>query len=296
MGGKLRHGFTLVELLVVITIIVVLLAMLTPALDQAIYQAELATCAARQKLVASAVATYALEFKRSYPYRAGVQDSAFTWWTHFFTVPPQSAQGKIFDDRPQLRPYLSINALNDPLTPMEVDFDAPEAAQGSTLPTTLWAGFKYNSGGGLVRLGDRLRFPATVAGEPEFVSTIIYSDMMMATIAFGGVIDSAHADSNSVLAPYNGSDGSSSGDGAAGGLAAGVIEGAVFSRWRVVGWGGVGTIDMNFAHTDGSVDRLMKVDYRAMNRDTRVERIGVAQSSSDNPSEVTGTWNTLPPK
>jgi prepilin-type N-terminal cleavage/methylation domain-containing protein len=52
-------GFTIVELLVVITIIVVLLALLMPGLDRAIYQAELAVCGSRLKSLGAAVSTYA---------------------------------------------------------------------------------------------------------------------------------------------------------------------------------------------------------------------------------------------
>src|SRR5207253_2093486 len=49
-----RNGFTLIELLVVVTVIVALLAMLAPALDKAVYQAELAVCAANLRTIASA--------------------------------------------------------------------------------------------------------------------------------------------------------------------------------------------------------------------------------------------------
>ncbi len=62
-----RTAFTLVELMVVITIIVVMLALLAPALEKAIYQAELASCGANQRVILGALTTYAMENKRRYP-------------------------------------------------------------------------------------------------------------------------------------------------------------------------------------------------------------------------------------
>lgn len=47
-------GFTLIELLGVVVIIVVLLALLVPTMDKAIYEAELAVCAAQQKAIGAA--------------------------------------------------------------------------------------------------------------------------------------------------------------------------------------------------------------------------------------------------
>jgi prepilin-type N-terminal cleavage/methylation domain-containing protein len=66
MDHRASRGFSLVELLVVITIIVVLLALLTPALDQAIYQAELAACGAQLKGIGTGVLTYAAASRQSY--------------------------------------------------------------------------------------------------------------------------------------------------------------------------------------------------------------------------------------
>ena len=76
-----RTAFTLIELLVVITIIVVLLSLLAPAMDQAIYQAELAVCGARQNATCKGLSVYAMDFKRSYPYRlvAQVSDRVYPW-------------------------------------------------------------------------------------------------------------------------------------------------------------------------------------------------------------------------
>src|ERR1041385_7156002 len=65
------RAFTLIELLIVVTVIVVLLALLTPALDRAIYQAELTVCASRLHATGVAVTSYASQYRRTYPYRPG---------------------------------------------------------------------------------------------------------------------------------------------------------------------------------------------------------------------------------
>ena len=57
------------ELLVVITIIVILLSLLAPALDEAVYQAELVLCASKLDATALGITGYALDHGRRYPRR-----------------------------------------------------------------------------------------------------------------------------------------------------------------------------------------------------------------------------------
>ncbi len=64
---KTKTAFTLVELLVVVAIIVVLLAMLTPALDKAISSAQLAVCLSNQHAIGNGLTFYLNEHKRYYP-------------------------------------------------------------------------------------------------------------------------------------------------------------------------------------------------------------------------------------
>src|SRR5688500_5173230 len=66
---KSAIALTMVELLVVVTIVVVLLSLLAPAMDKAIYQAELAVCGSRLKSLSTAARTYTAGNKRAYPYR-----------------------------------------------------------------------------------------------------------------------------------------------------------------------------------------------------------------------------------
>jgi prepilin-type N-terminal cleavage/methylation domain-containing protein len=61
------RAFTLVELLVVVTIIVILLAMLTPALERAVKSAEDVKCAANLDAVSMGLAYYIQEHRRTYP-------------------------------------------------------------------------------------------------------------------------------------------------------------------------------------------------------------------------------------
>ena len=67
MRTLIRGGFSLVELLVVVTIIVVLLALLTPALDTAIREAELAVCSSNQRSIGQALQMYLGDSRRYYP-------------------------------------------------------------------------------------------------------------------------------------------------------------------------------------------------------------------------------------
>ncbi len=58
---KPLHGFTLVELLVVVAIIVLLMAILTPALEDAAARAQLAKCLTQQRGIYEAIHSYMLQ-------------------------------------------------------------------------------------------------------------------------------------------------------------------------------------------------------------------------------------------
>jgi prepilin-type N-terminal cleavage/methylation domain-containing protein len=147
-----HRGFTLVELLVVVAIIVVLLALLTTALSAAIYQAELATCAAGQRSIATSTLTYAMGHRRSYPHRPGALEAEY-WMPSLIYDPglfsTSSAGGIAFDDRFALRQFLSVNAsLNDPLA-AAVDFENSDAVL--LVGYHLWFGFRYYGQRGMLR-------------------------------------------------------------------------------------------------------------------------------------------------
>ena len=148
------RAFSLVELLVVITIIVVLLALLTPALDQAVYQAELAVCAARQDALAAATIQYTMGHKRFYPYRKLVEEFGRTQTIELYRNPPAN-------DLAVFQSFLSVNDnLQDPLVqPVDLTVLTSDAnanvndAQSGQVPQhtwvyssiAYWAGWRYRA-------------------------------------------------------------------------------------------------------------------------------------------------------
>lgn len=143
-------GFTLIELLVVITVIVVLLALLAPALDQAVYQAELAVCAARQKGVIGGIQVYAADQRRFYSDRK--LDGSETWdWPQ---VVCETING--YDLRPQIQGYIDLKLLFDPLSKF-VDI-SPQRTEPNGIAFgdySLWFGYGYSGEERFMRrLGD----------------------------------------------------------------------------------------------------------------------------------------------
>ncbi|MBI1335721.1 MAG: prepilin-type N-terminal cleavage/methylation domain-containing protein [Phycisphaera sp.] len=62
-------GFTLVELLVVVTIITLLIALLLPALESARYTGRLVACKSNQRQIGTAFTAYAIDNRKWYPIR-----------------------------------------------------------------------------------------------------------------------------------------------------------------------------------------------------------------------------------
>ena len=172
MGRATRKSaFTLIELLVVVTIIVVLLALLAPAMEKAIYRAELTVCASQLRGIGSSVTMYAHEYKRFYPYRGlgyefrnpsnnqpyGYDQAAELKYHPVVTERP-------VDQRPILKHAMpDLNKqLNDPLT-AKIDLEQPTEIVFS--PYNLWWGFTYFNPARqetMLKLGERW----TYAGQP----------------------------------------------------------------------------------------------------------------------------------
>ena len=145
-----RSAFTLVELLVVVTIIVVLLAMLSPALSRAIYAAHITQCGAQQKTTANGVIQYAFDFKKYYPDSQLPRQEDANRTVPVNLVAGASNPGSRFhaiDLRPELKGYVQVNKqLMDPLS-QPVNLEDPtldgQTQVGCSYP--MWFGWHYES-------------------------------------------------------------------------------------------------------------------------------------------------------
>jgi prepilin-type N-terminal cleavage/methylation domain-containing protein len=249
-------GFTLVELLVVITIVVVLLALLSPALDRAVYQAELAACASHQRTIGVAAVTYASEQRRSYPHRPAVFQPDSNWQVHALRDPVNR-----IDDRPRLRPYFDLNKLlNDPLAaPVNLE---TEDAQSYVLGNVgMFFGFKYIDEPGLLRMGDRLVW-TDVDGWNGRAGRVFRIDVLTGDFdghhIQGFNVQASHPDRSGVLQPLVVQDGEHPwlGGQQGIGLVSGQLVKLTFSIWINFSTAERGPLDINFGFQDLSVHRF----------------------------------------
>ncbi len=255
-----RIGFTLVELLVVITIIVVLLALLTPAMDQAIYQAELAVCATTLKGIATGAQTYAAGSRRFYPARAASNASAY------------NLKVSAWDYRPALRSVLSVNAsLNDRFAPRRMDLDQSKATSVSS-SYLLWFGYQYVGEQGMKRLGDRWTYAINGTTQRSTFS-VLATDTLANNLATAVTY---HQDLSNSMGGGDTVDDAS----------------YTYSRWWLAGGGNLIPplyYDMNAAFDDGSVRTLAKVTI-----DRKDNRLAEAGLYADKTNDATG-WFFVPP-
>jgi prepilin-type N-terminal cleavage/methylation domain-containing protein len=263
----MKRGFTLIELLVVITIIVVLLALLAPALDRAIYQAELAVCAAQQKTVTTGAAAYAVQYARAYPHRPTRQG---------FNLTVDIVRGGV-DDRPTIRLYIPIRALLDPFT-AAVDLETRDSYWVQSAFYSLWFGVGYPGQAGMKRLGDRFSWDARDAtGKTQRASfDFLVTDSDYITNQNGRQLYSSHPDDAGRLKTEFAQDVPD-----VFGLLAPTFTGGQFGSGITFSyWTGAdrGPVDLNYGRADGSVARFNRV---LVPYDDRMHAVPVTHDASN---------------
>jgi prepilin-type N-terminal cleavage/methylation domain-containing protein len=265
-----HHGpqaFTLVELLVVITIVVILLALLTPALDRAIYQAELAVCGATLHSIGGGVITYAASFSRRYPYRRGVLQQPGNWEPQMLrnNLPPDEGGVNIFndwvDDRPLYGGFLALDNFNCPLAgrvdyskAANPDIDDVKIVTGYAM---YWSWRWLSPGSGtMAKLGDRFSWSgprAGLHGGPDVtVSFNLLANDYDMQWRVQNWADGSHPDADGLLV-NDIRQNEDNGD---------MIDGRLWgpftwARWQgIVPGGARGAVDRNFLYDDQSVRRL----------------------------------------
>lgn len=281
-------AFTIVELLVVITIIVVLLALLAPALDTAIYEAELAVCGAQLKAIGTGVTTYAMEHKRHYPYRSGVRDLSHYYWPNSLS---QGANNTTHDDRPELRPYVAINAaFNDPLS-KRVDFDGSHPQSWVWVPYSLWFGFQYavqpvdprqgtRQDRGMFKMGDELEWSDQKRISPAERYRVLASDMFWTRNDDGDYVG-AHPDKAGRMTTWSGENISFGAEAKA--LSADPDAEMTVSRWNLMRspQDPPGPWDSSYIYDDGSLATLRDVTHEDWRTGSRISRVGATSRGGD---------------
>jgi prepilin-type N-terminal cleavage/methylation domain-containing protein len=252
---NLPKAFTLVELLVVVAIVVVLLALLAPALDRAMYQGMLVQCATQQRFVASAGITYGFDHRRHYPARPRPRNEANGGG---FSTPDLVGfdQYPDADIRPLYAPLVDLKNLVDPLVEtidLSIEANPNTHTYGSY---EIWMAWQYtgaHAGAGMHRVGDRLGWVDPWNHNVALTGSFLVSDHN--GIHANNHTISSHPDASGVTFNWRlQTQPVPSGEG----------YNVTWSHWRRPADDSLvrGPLDLNVSHDDGSVARYHGVTGR----------------------------------
>lgn len=260
-------AFTVIELLVVISLIVVLIAMLSPALEKAVYQAKLAVDGANLKGIGAGALVYAVHYKRSYPDRFAARNASYM--AVWLVAPP-------FDDRRKIMPFIDLKAMRDPFC-VEVDFgmSANDSNTQVNANYDLYFGYRFFKGGtplpGMFRIGDKLTWTTDSSQGPQTQQFgILATDHDRLSVGRWSI--SGHPDYGGEMV----ADVWQNRDNGAG------------QKWTLSRWGGVyerGVMDYQAAFDDGAVHRYLDVAYNAWQTDPRFTQVPNYTSGASFPTE-----------
>lgn len=251
---KTARGLTLIEVLVVLGIIIVVAALLVPAINMAIYHSDLAACGGNLKGVVAGSLAYAGSHGKTYPVppTGRVFDSRYLG-----CVPPGS------DLRPVIKGHINVKQLVCPLAP-KISLAVEDTGDaGSVLSSyTYWSGFQYMPPdmppeAGMIKVGNRWTW-----GGKRF--SVIAADFDL--VGDGTTGAGSHPDHKDRMTPKS----------------VQKKDGANHSAWEMQDSGPRSRIDFNAAFDDGSVRRYKHVETL----DNRMVRVPVDRSSTESQVNV----------
>ena len=258
------HGFTLVELLVVVALITILLAMLMPAMEKAVYAADLVRCGANLDATVGGALLYAMDFQRAYPAAEIPRDAGYQ--PDLIGRRDNNNQSKR-DVRPIVTGYMNLRQWLDPLCGrIDLSIEANDADTRVFANYDIWFSFRYEYSSddgstavprkGLRRTGDRFEALDSRYGTGQtYAYRLIASDKSLVRLDSG--TQSSHPDPDGRMAANTGQNDTRNPAAELGNIAVGGTK-LTSSRWGA--GGGIaqrrGLLDLNFGYDDGSVVRL----------------------------------------
>ena len=227
-----KRSFTLIELLIVVSIIALLAALLLPALARVRYRAKLVMCSSNLNQAGIAAQLYANENNRRYPYRKNVMGVNYDKFSVPYYARYQNYAAT--DDIPVLR---SMNLEGIPCPFTTIDWNNTTASRSAGY--SYYFGWTAEKGGypecGLLKVGKKMEFNGDIID-------ILASDIFHQRERYG-IQRVGHPDYGTNILKNIG------------------------EEWGSIDGAGRGPLDMNFCRTDGSVflmNRIVLGDTRLL--------------------------------